>query len=264
MRIETRHRAALLTVAVIVAVLERRWRARRYVEPPQRHITRNLALAGVAAATVQLLEMPVVMPLARLVERRRWGLTHALGGPPWLRGLIAVLLLDYTLYLWHVLTHRTPWLWRFHLVHHVDLDLDATTGLRFHAGELAASVPWRAAQIVVIGVTPGALALWQQLTLACVLFHHSNTRLSDETERVLSRFIATPRMHTLHHSTDPEHLHSNFASGLSIWDRLHGTRLVAEPEAGAVGVAGYLAPVSFGRALTLPFEPPAEPGALPG
>ena len=151
-----------------------------------------------------------------------------------------------------------PWLWRFHLVHHVDLDLDATTGLRFHAGELAASIPWRAAQILVIGVTPGALALWQQLTLACVLFHHSNTRLSDRTERLLSRVVATPRMHTIHHSTDPAHLHSDFSSGLAIWDRLHGTGRVVEPDALAVGVTGYLSPpVSLGRALTLPFEEPS-------
>ncbi len=259
MRLSVRH-GALLTVAVIVLGLERRWRARPNVEPPARHTARNLAMAGVSAATVQLVEMPIVLPLARLVERRQWGLTHALGGPLWLRRIIAVVLLDYTLYLWHVLTHRTPWLWRLHLVHHVDLDLDASTGLRFHAGELAASVPWRAAQIVVIGVTPAALTLWQQITLACVLFHHSNTRFSDRTERTLSRVVATPRMHTIHHSTDPAHLHSNFSSGLSIWDRLHGTALVVEPDGLEVGVAGYLSPpVTFSRALTLPFEPSSPP-----
>ena len=117
----------LLTAAVAVLALERRRRARPYVEPHATHTTRNLAVAGIAAATVQLLETPVVMPLARAVEGRRWGLTHAIGGPPWLRGLIAVILLDYTLYLWHVIVHRVPWLWRFHLVHHVDLDLDVST-----------------------------------------------------------------------------------------------------------------------------------------
>lgn len=247
----------LLTAAVAVLVLERRRRARPYVEPHATHTTRNLAVAGIAAATVQLLETPVVMPLARAVEGRRWGLTHAIGGPPWLRGLIAVVLLDYTLYLWHVIVHRVPWLWRFHLVHHVDLDLDVSTGLRFHAGELAASVPWRAAQIVVIGVSPGSLVVWQSLTLASVLFHHSNSRLSDRTERGLSWIVATPRMHAIHHSVEPAQMQSNFSSGLAIWDRVHGTaRFDAEASVARVGVEGFLdrRSVSLARVLRLPFR----------
>ena len=259
----------LCGVAATVLWLERRRQARSYVESPVVHISRNLAFAGIAAATVHALETPVVMPVARLVERRRWGLVQAVPAPAWLRGLAAMLLLDYTLYLWHRLAHRAPWLWRFHLVHHVDLDLDATTGLRFHAGELAASVPWRAAQVIVIGVTPATLALWQSLTLACVLFHHSNTRLSGRTERWLSRVLATPGMHAVHHSIDPAQLHSNFSSGLAIWDWLHGTaRLDADPRAVTVGVVGHLdEPTRLPAALRLPFEtgsnrpplPPVEP-----
>jgi sterol desaturase/sphingolipid hydroxylase (fatty acid hydroxylase superfamily) len=164
-------------------------------------------------------------------------------------------LLDYTLYVWHILVHRVPMLWRFHLVHHVDLDLDTTTGLRFHAGELIASVPWRAAQIVVIGVSPTALIAWQSLTLASVLFHHSNARLSDRVERTLSWFVATPRMHAIHHSINPAQLHSNFSSGLAIWDRLHGTaRFDSEASEVTVGVAGYLdvAQVRLTKILPLP------------
>lgn len=249
--------ALLLAAGTAILMLERRYRARPYVEPRLRHTTRNLALAGMAAATVQVAETPVVMPLARLVARRRWGLTYALPGPPWLRGLVAIVLLDYTLYLWHVIVHRVPWLWRFHLVHHVDLDVDATTGLRFHAGELTASVPWRAAQIVVIGVSPTTLVVWQSLTLASVLFHHSNTRLSGRLERWLSMIFATPRMHAIHHSLDPAQLQSNFSSGLSIWDRLHGTVGVDDGASDiAVGVPGFLDPdaVSLGRVLRLPFD----------
>ena len=256
----------LLGAAATVLWLERRRRARPYVEPPVTHVTRNLAFAGLAAATVQILEAPVVMPVARLVERRRWGLLQRIGGPSWLRAIAGMLLLDYTLYLWHRLAHRAPWLWRFHLVHHVDLDLDATTGLRFHAGELAASVPWRAAQVVAIGVTPGTLMLWQTLTLACVLFHHSNARLGARAERILSWILATPQMHAIHHSIEPVQLHSNFSSGLAIWDRLHGTaRFDARPQEVTVGVLGYLAkPTSFTGALRLPFEtgsdrPPRPP-----
>lgn len=263
MRASTLVRGLLLAgFGAAVLLLERRRRARPYVENVATHTARNLVFAGLSAATVQSLESPIVFPLARAASRRRWGLTRLLTRRPWLADLVAVVLLDYTLYLWHILVHRVPWLWRFHLVHHVDLDLDASTGLRFHAGELAASVPWRAAQIVVIGVSPRALAIWQGLTIASVLFHHSNTRLGGRAERILSLIVATPGMHAIHHSIDPAQLNSNFSSGLAIWDRLHGTmRTDSAPGDITVGVLGHLdaADARFARVLALPFAGPARP-----
>lgn len=260
--------AAVLAAAAAVLWLERRRQARPYVESPAAHTTRNLVLAGIAAVTVHLVETPIVLPVARMAVRRRWGLTGRMGGSlaaRIARPVLTVLLLDYTLYLWHMVVHRVPWLWRLHLVHHVDLDMDASTGLRFHAGELAASVPWRAAQVMMIGATPGALAAWQSMTIAFVLFHHSNTQLPDRTERWLSRVLATPRMHAIHHSVDPSRRQTNFSSGFALWDRLHGT-FRADSAAGevTVGVPGYLHPraVSLGRVLRLPFGPgPFPPGA---
>jgi sterol desaturase/sphingolipid hydroxylase (fatty acid hydroxylase superfamily) len=256
----------LLLVGGAVLLLERKRRARACVEDVAIHRARNLVVAGIAAATVQAVEAPIVVPLARLVARRRWGLTRSIR-PAWLRELVAVVLLDYTLYVWHVLVHRVPWLWRFHLAHHVDRDLDASTGLRFHAGELAASVPWRAAQIAAIGVSPRALAVWQTLTIASVLFHHSNARLGARSERVLSWIVATPKMHAIHHSIDPAQLQTNFSSGLAIWDRLHGTfRFDSEPQDVVVGVLGYLTPddASLERMLTLPFSDQARHRPTPG
>jgi sterol desaturase/sphingolipid hydroxylase (fatty acid hydroxylase superfamily) len=253
----------LVAGAGAVLLLERQRRARRYVENVATHTGRNLMVAGLAAATVHLLETPVVVPLARVVERRHWGLVCRVR-PSWLRDAAAVVLLDYTLYIWHILVHRVPWLWRFHLVHHVDLDLDASTGLRFHGGELAASIPWRAAQVLAIGVTPRALSIWQSLTLASILFHHSNTRLSDRAERILSWIVATPKMHAIHHSIDVAQLHSNFSSGLGIWDRLHGTaRFDAQPGDVTVGVLGHLdhEDVAIGKILVLPFTDRALPPA---
>ena len=247
----------LAGVATAVFLLERRRRARAYVERPSTHTGRNLAVAGLAAATVHTLEAPVVMPLARLAASRRWGIVGRLRGPAWLRDLAAIVLLDYTLYIWHILVHRVPWLWRFHLVHHVDLDLDASTGLRFHAGEIAASIPWRAAQVVAIGVTPRALALWQSLTIASVLFHHSNTRFDERVERILSWVVATPGMHAIHHSIVSTQLQSNFSSGLAIWDRLHRTaRFDRDPGDVTVGVVGHLdaEDVTLPRILELPFS----------
>lgn len=254
--------AFFVTIAGAVLLLERKRRARTYVERPSTHTARNLAVAGLAAATVYVLETPVVVPLAGVVVRHRFGLTSLLRGPAWVRDLAAIVLLDYTLYIWHILVHKVPWLWRLHLVHHVDLDLDASTGLRFHAGELAVSIPWRAAQVLVIGVTPRALMIWQSLTIASVLFHHSNTRFDPQSERILSWIVATPRMHAIHHSINPAQLHSNFSSGLAIWDRIHRTaRFDADASDVTVGVVGHLDPkdVTLPRILELPFSARALP-----
>ena len=252
---------------VVLTAFERRRPLRHAHESKLRRVSRNLVFAGLAAATVNLLERPVVRPLASMVERRRLGLLHVAALPRTLHIVLAVVLLDYTLYIWHVLTHRVPWLWRFHLVHHVDLDLDASTALRFHFGELAVSIPWRAAQIVAIGVGPDALVLGEDALLLSILFHHSNVQLPIGVERVLSRVFVTPRIHGIHHSIVPDETHSNWSSGLTVWDRLHGTlRLNVPQDAIDIGVAAYRSPeeVTLRRSLELPFVPQRPWRLLPG
>ncbi len=196
---------------------------RRSTEPKLRRNARNFAVAGISAITLQLVERPVVVPLARLVESRRWGLLKRLPLPAWVEIPLAAVLLDYTLYLWHVATHRVDFLWRFHRVHHVDLDMDASTALRFHFGELALSTVLRAAQVVGFGVSPRALSIWQTALLLEILFHHSNVELPAALERRLACWIVTPRLHGIHHSTVAGEMDSNWSSGLTVWDRLHGT-----------------------------------------
>lgn len=243
---------------VVLTIFERRRPFRHAQESKLRHVSRNLVFAGLAAVTVNLGERPIVQPLASAVERRQLGLLHAIQLPAPVHMMLAVVLLDYSLYIWHVLVHRVAWLWRFHLVHHMDLDLDASTALRFHFGELAVSIPWRAAQIAVIGVGPNALALWQNVLLVSILFHHSNVQLPIGLERVLSRVVVTPRMHGIHHSIVPEETNSNWSSGLTVWDWLHGTlRLNVAQNASAIGVATHRSPeeVTLRKSLELPFVP---------
>jgi sterol desaturase/sphingolipid hydroxylase (fatty acid hydroxylase superfamily) len=237
-------------------LMERRRPLRRAVEPQGVRDARNLGVAAAAAVALALTEKPVADRLTALVERRRWGLVKRLPLPAWLETLAAVVLLDYTLYLWHVLTHRVPWLWRFHVVHHADLDLSATTALRFHFGELVASVPWRAAQILVIGVSPAAFSVWQTALLVSVIFHHSNARLPERWERRLNYLLVTPRMHGIHHSLVPEETNSNWSSGLTLWDRLHGTlRLDVPQQEITIGLPDYRDPSELGLAeiIRLPF-----------
>ncbi len=247
--------------------LERRRPLRPSVEQKAGREGRNLAVAALSAAAIQVAEKPVTGPLTALVERRRWGLLKRLPLPAWLEVPLAVALLDYTLYLWHVLVHQVPFLWRFHLPHHADLDLDASTALRFHFGEMVLSVPWRAAQVLTLGVSPLSLSVWQTATLLEILFHHSNVELPVEVERWLSRLIVTPRMHGIHHSMVPEETASNWSSGLTLWDWLHGTlRLNVPQEEITIGVPAYRDPreVTLPQVLAMPFEEQRDSWRLPG
>jgi sterol desaturase/sphingolipid hydroxylase (fatty acid hydroxylase superfamily) len=208
---------------------------------------------------------PVVNPLAEIVERRRVGLVQRLPIPVWLRDTLAVLLLDYTLYAWHLAEHRVALLYRFHQVHHADLDLDVSTAARFHAGEFLLSIPWRAAQIVVIGVSPRALTTWQRLTSLSVMFHHSNIRLPRDVERVVGWLVVTPRLHGIHHSIVAEEQDSNWSSGLTIWDRVHGTFVDDVPQSEIViGVPAFQSPrdVTLPKSLAMPLHP-LPPWRLP-
>ena len=242
-------------------LLERKRPLRHERESKLRRNGRNLAVASLGALTAQLVETPVVRPLARFVERRRFGLLKQLRLPRPLEIIATVLLMDYTLYLWHILTHRVPFLWRFHAVHHVDLDLDASTALRFHFGELAVSVPYRAAQIALIGVDAEALACWQMFLSLSILFHHSNVRLPRDFESKLGRFLVTPRMHGIHHSNQPVEANTNWSSGLALWDHMHRTLRLDKPqEEICIGVKGIDTEerVRLPEILTQPFRDVAE------
>lgn len=231
---------------------------------PERVAT-NLAMAGLTVAVTHATMTPVVEPLSEWVERKRIGLTQQLPIARSLRDLLAVLMLDYTLYWWHLVEHRVPALYRFHQVHHADLELDMSTAARFHFGEFLASVPWRAGQVLVIGASPRALRIWQRLTMLSVMFHHSNTRLPLAIERILARIIVTPRLHGIHHSIVADEQNANWSSGLTLWDRLHGTyRANISQQDIEIGVPAYREPedVNLPRSLTMPLHP-LPPWRLP-
>jgi sterol desaturase/sphingolipid hydroxylase (fatty acid hydroxylase superfamily) len=241
-------------------VVERLRPLRALKDPGPSRVGRNLTIGLLGAATTAAGELPVVAPAQRLAERRRLGLLRRMPLrrlPRVCRFLLGFLLLDYTLYLWHWLNHRVPALWRFHAVHHLDLDLDSTTGLRFHFGELALAAGFRAAQVLLIGVDRYTLRVWQQMLVLSVVFHHSNLELPIEVEQALQTVFVTPRMHGIHHSTDGDEMNTNYSSLLSWWDNLHGSLRRDVPQASiTIGVEGYAQPedVTLERSLTLPFR----------
>lgn len=246
----------VLVTLIGIVWLERLRPLRRRVEEEPYREARNLAMSLLSAAVIQLTEKPVMDRLTGLVERNRWGLLKRVHLPPALEVVLAVVLLDYTLYVWHVLTHRVPFLWRFHRVHHADLDLTASTALRFHFGEMMVSVPWRAGQVLLIGASPRSLSVWQTATLIAIMFHHSNLQLSIGVERRLCRLIVTPRMHGIHHSIVPDEANANWSTILSFADYLHGTcRLNVPQQDVGIGVPEFRDPeeLQLPEIIRMPF-----------
>jgi sterol desaturase/sphingolipid hydroxylase (fatty acid hydroxylase superfamily) len=242
-------------IGLVLMELRRPLRKRKS-EPKLRRNIRNMAVAGTSAVAIMLTGAPVTTPLTRWVQRRRWGLVQWLPLPLWLKVPMALILLDYLLYLWHVAFHKARVLWRFHQVHHVDLDMDASTAIRFHFGEMAISTALQTFQILTIGVTPLTFSIWNTWLIAEIMFHHSNVELPFGVERWLCKFIVTPRMHGIHHSLVPEELNSNWSSGLTVWDWLHGTlRLNVRQNDLTLGVAAFpdAQEVTYPKLMQMPF-----------
>jgi sterol desaturase/sphingolipid hydroxylase (fatty acid hydroxylase superfamily) len=248
---------ALVLGALAAALwIENRRPLRRQRHDPVRRNVRNVAMALMTITAIRLTEKPLTRRLTRKVQEERWGLLPRLNLPPAVEAAAAALLLDYTLYIWHVLTHKVALLWRLHRVHHCDLDLSATTALRFHFVEMILSAPWRAAQVALIGAAPRSLSLWQTLTTMAIVFHHSNMRLPYRLERLLSRVFVTPRMHGIHHSIVEHETDSNWGTIFSLPDYLHRTvRLNVPQDRIDIGVPALRRSeeVGLGALLRMPF-----------
>ena len=251
-------RLGLGAVALIALLAGERARPLRLVTQSKwRRVLVNLAFAIVGGGAVALIYGPLVIGLAEQARQAGFGLLRWLHLSAWASALLAFILLDYTLWIWHLLNHRVPLLWRFHAAHHVDLDLDASTALRFHPGELLLSMPFRALQVALIGVDVPVLLAWEAALLVATEFHHSNLRLPLKFERGLRALLVTPRMHGIHHSTVPAEVNSNFGTLLTAWDRLHRTFVHGVRQRDIViGLAEYRNPdrLGFFCSLAFPFK----------
>lgn len=248
--------ASGLAIAALL-IFERRRPLRRPTRAVLPRTVRNAVMGAMCTAVVAAVETPIVQGIAK----RNAGRTRGLAGfaPPALRPLVAFLAMDYGFYLWHVATHRVPLLWRLHRVHHVDPDLDLSNAVRFHMIDMFVSLPWRIVQVRGSGVGPRTLEAWQRFFTLSILFHHSNLALPAGWDRRLARVLTTPEMHGIHHSADMAHQASNWSSGLSLWDRLHGTfRQDLAPDRVTIGVDDPLATrdVRIENALRSPFRKP--------
>jgi sterol desaturase/sphingolipid hydroxylase (fatty acid hydroxylase superfamily) len=194
---------------------------------------------------------------ARFAAVQDMGLLHWLSLPNWKTVLITLLVLDFTVYVQHILFHAVPLLWRLHRVHHADLGVDATTGLRFHPIEIFLSLGLKAAVIILLGATPWVVVAFEALLNASSVFNHGNVAIPMRVDRWLRWVLVTPDMHRIHHSRQEMETNSNFGFSVSWWDRLCGTYR-AEPALGPdrleIGLHEYPDPLSLGQLLLLPFR----------
>ncbi len=219
----------------------------------------NLSLILFNAVFVRLTVGALAFSAAMLARHQGWGLFNYYSLPPWVGIVGSLVILDFSIYLQHVVFHAIPLLWRLHRVHHADLDFDVTTGLRFHPLEILLSLVFKATIILLIGAPPIAVVLFEIILNATSQFNHGNVSIPVRVDRWLRGVIVTPDMHRIHHSVFLDETNSNFGFSVSWWDRLCGT-YKAEPQKGhirmEIGLKELRNPkkLGLGNLMLLPFQ----------
>lgn len=220
----------------------------------------NLGLLLLNSVVLRFLFPAAAVGIAYSVNDMGWGLFNWLALPFWVEVVVAVLLLDLAIYLQHLMMHRVPLLWRLHRVHHADLDIDLTTGSRFHTIEIVVSMLIKWGVIALLGPALLAVLAFEILLNGMALFNHANVRLPRSVDRWVRSLLVTPDMHRVHHSILRDETNSNFGFNLSLWDRAFGT-YIDQPQRGhdamTIGIPEFRDPRQVDRLpgmLALPFR----------
>jgi sterol desaturase/sphingolipid hydroxylase (fatty acid hydroxylase superfamily) len=193
------------------------------VDDPTARWTSNLGLVVLNTVLLRMLFPAAAIGMALFADAKGWGLLNAIDVPGWLAVVAAVVVLDFVIWVQHVLFHAVPAFWRLHRVHHADLDYDLTTGARFHPIEIVLSMLIKFAAIAALGPPVVAVILFEAILNGMAMFNHANVGLPLGVDRALRRFVVTPDMHRVHHSVEEDEINSNFGFNLYWRDRLLGT-----------------------------------------
>ena len=190
-------------------------------------------------------------------EAEGWGLFNTIALPVWVEVAAAILILDFAIWLQHLITHKVPVLWRLHRVHHADVDMDVTTAIRFHPIEIGLSMLLKIGLVYLLGPAAIAVILFEIILNGTAMFNHANVRLPLWLDGVVRQVLVTPDMHRVHHSVHRHEHDSNYGFALSIWDRLFGT-YISQPNAGHDAMTVGLdwqddRPSRIGWSMSLPF-----------
>lgn len=248
---------AIAGVFAVFALIETLAPARRTVRG-KRWVT-NLALFALDTLAVRLLVPLLMVGAAALAAERGWGLLNLIEIPQWAGVVLALLAMDLALYFQHWATHRVPLLWRLHKVHHSDPQFDVTTAARFHPLEIIASMAFKMAVVIALGLPVLGVFVFELVFNLATLFTHANFALPRGLEGPVRAFLVTPDMHRIHHSSCRPETDSNYGTLLSGWDRLFGTYTTSAArgqEGIEIGLEQYQddRPHSLGWSLLLPFR----------
>ncbi len=249
--------AFLACLFVALLLLQLRYPLRRQQFSKLRRLIRNMVFSAPGFALARISLVPIPLTMSVWAAQHQFGLLHLIPSPHWVTLILGVLIMDYAYWWWHVGLHLVPLLWRFHNVHHSDLDMDVSTATRFHLGEVIFSVPFRVLIVAVFGIDFWALVIFELMFEAANLFEHSNWRLPIFIERFLNHVLVTPRMHGIHHSIVQRETNSNWGTVFCWWDKLHRTlRRDIPQDAITTGVASYRdeTELTFGKLFVLPFR----------
>ncbi|MBT3922369.1 MAG: sterol desaturase family protein [Nitrospina sp.] len=215
--------AIFLAVFLVMLGLESVIQRHPTVDSKTSRLKINLTLTGIDIVLVRLFFGAAAVGAAQFAEERGWGLFNYLQWPEGLETVLCVVILDLMVYIQHVVVHMIPLFWRFHIVHHSDLDLDVSSGLRFHPIEIMGSMLFKIGLVFALGPLPIAVLIFEAILNGMAQFSHSNITLPEKLDRLLRYVIVTPDMHRIHHSVEKRETNSNFGFNLSIWDRALGT-----------------------------------------
>lgn len=227
--------AAFLGVLAVIAAWELVAPRRQLSDSKGRRWLANLSMVVIDTLVVRIAVPVLPAGMAVLAGERGWGVLNRFDLPEWLAIAAAIIALDFAIYFQHVLFHYIPLLWRLHRMHHSDLDIDVTTGNRFHPVEIIISIGIKLAAVVVIGAPVAAVVAFEVILNATSQFNHGNVRMPRQLDRLLRCLVVTPDMHRVHHSIIPRETNSNFGFNLPWWDRLCGTYR-PQPELGHGGM----------------------------
>jgi len=234
---ETFYRLAFFFGMLLCVGLWEWWAPRRQLSVNKALRWRNnLGLVFLNSVVLRWLQPVTAVALAAYLQQQQWGLLNLAVLPLPIALIIGVAVLDMAIYFQHRLFHAVPLLWQLHQVHHADLDIDVTTGLRFHPIEIMLSMLIKYGVILLVGPAALAVLIFEIVLNASAMFNHGNIRLPLGLDRLLRSIIVTPDMHRVHHSVYREEHDTNFGFFLSIWDRLFGS-YQAQPRDGHTGMA---------------------------
>lgn len=216
----------------------------------------NLGLAVFNSLILYLLFAGLIIQTALYVNEQHQGILNLWPLTPWLKILATIIFLDLILYVWHLLNHEMPFFWRFHRVHHSDLNMDVSTASRFHLGELTMSAVIKIGLIYFLGAELMGIVLFESLVVLASQFQHSSLRVPGWFERFYWILFVPPSMHRIHHSVVINERNTNYGTIFSLWDRVLETFLSrVDQERIRIGVGAYQKPeeLNFHHLLIMPF-----------